>query len=193
MTARKTEAADTVTYLDLSGDVSDADYQRVLRSLLDQFETWRLRQCWCTEFYYYVDQLSNTLRWNSSAEQMEIVVPSGFSNTERAADLRDIRGRILRFTIDQARVLSLDKANDFLTGAGLAPYQPAVVPERRFDASIGAYPISTTLTGSELRDKIRGALDAEFGHGVWQVDINERRSGSQVPESETVRLLARAR
>ncbi len=192
MAARK--KSDAVKYLDVSGPVSEADYERVMKSLLAQFDTWRASNNWCSEFYIYVGQLTTTFRWNRDNRQMEMLVPVGFSDEDRGRDLREVRGRILRFTVESRESLSLDKANEFLTTAGLAPYQAESQPVL-VDIGAYAYRVPSDQTSAQIREKFIEAITSAFGAEIasrWEINISPRQTRPQVPNGETVRLLARS-
>lgn len=184
-----------MTYLDLSSEVSDADYRRVLENLLDQFSTWRYAHGWCTDVYLFVGQLTRTYRWDRTEERMRLDIPETRTAAERATDLRELRGRILRFTRTQPDYLDIAKANEFLTLAGLAPYAPEAEPEntpRRYSVSIGAR-VNSTLTETELRTKLTRYM-TRIGAEARSIDIyvtpmDRNRRSQVIPESETTRLI----
>jgi hypothetical protein len=178
--------------LDISETVTREQYDRMLRSLLDQFEQWRKERGWCTDLYHYVGQLSRTFKWNPEARgvyggydgEMTISVPDDRTGEEMAADLRDIRGRVLRFTIDMSSHINLRMANEFLTRAGLAPYTAAGVVSIETSCRV-----TTALTETEIREKVTEFL-ATLGENARRVDVYVSPVGvSSVPEAETTELL----
>lgn len=179
--------------LDISETVTREQYTQVLRSLLDQFENWRNERGWCTDLYYYVGQLSRTFKWNPDARgvypeydgEMTISIPDDRTGEEMAADLRDIRGRVLRFTINMSDTLSVAKAHEFLSHSGLPPYEHAPRVNVEIDGRV-----TTTLTREEIAERFTGFLaalgeDAQVG-GVY---VNSERSG--IAMADTVALLPR--
>lgn len=193
------------TPLDISEEVSPGDYRKVLQNFLDQFEAWRISHGWCTDVYFFVAQLSATFHWNKNGRldslyregytgAMELDIPGDRTPAQMAQDLREIRGRVLRFTLDCPKYLSLEKANEFLVTAGLAPYGPALPVTNRYTISVTGM-LDTGLTSEQLQRKLEKYLKRL---GVTNPDVyiqvpRDRydRSGAPgvVPQSETVRLL----
>jgi hypothetical protein len=187
----------TTDYLDISESVTDEQYRKVLNSLLDQFEDWRIDKGWCTDLYHFVAQLSRTFRWNSRVTgyftdsysgRMELEIPADRTGEERARDLREIRGRILRFIYEQSSYLNLDRANEFLSTAGLAPYTPEG-NKQRYHVEIYGY-IASELNSDEIRVKAQRWMTRQGGTNptinVTADTIRNRR----VPDSETTALLS---
>jgi hypothetical protein len=192
-----------MTYLDISESVSLEDYNRVMNSLLEQIEEWRLDRGDCTDTYLFVGQLTTSFSWNRYGHN-ESISRSGYSGCMdivppptgelRAADLRDVRGRVLRFTRTKPDYLSVTKADEFLTGAGLAPYAaetPAETP--RYGISVTGYLTTSELTEAQIGEKIRRFMTRTLG--ITDPDIYvalqapRRNRRITIPEAETVRLL----
>lgn len=193
-------------YLDITSEVTDEQYRKVLDSLLKQFEDWRREHGWCTDLYLYVAQLSNTFRWDSFVRdyytdgysgQMKLDIPEDRTAQERATDLREIRGRILRNTRDHSEYLNMRRANGFLENAGLAPWSPPVPAKNRYYVSLGCW-ISSEKTAEELQDKITRSLTRAGAEKsgmslVVEEDNPAAPSQARVPDSETVPLLPHPR
>jgi hypothetical protein len=196
----------TKTPLDISEEVSDEDYRRVLQSFLDQFEAWRISHRWCSDLYLFVAQLSATFHWNKSARldslyregytgAMELDIPDGRTAAQRAQDLRDIRGRVLQFTVQRSEYLTITRANEFLTTAGLAPWAPeapAAPLTARYSVSAGGQ-LSSDLTQEQIRDKLTKYMRRL---GIERPDVyidvarpDRDRPPVRIPDSQLTALL----
>jgi len=185
--------------LDLSGEVTDEQFRKVLTSLLDKFEAWRSENDWCDEFYTdYVTRL--TRGWHceyadDDDEPAMYLAPSGhMTGAERARELRDLRGRILRFTVETPDTLSAEKANEFLRAAGLAPWEPGKPGSpRAVRRHVSLRMTTDTLfTDQEITGKLR-RLAESLGEapGTLVVSCYELSLTPGIPRSETVPLLPR--
>lgn len=198
-------------YLDLSGEITEEQHRRVYESLLEQFEEWRHSQRWCTELYTsHVVRLSPAFQWEyvgdyemgpqvyggHGGSRIKLWLDFGYV-TDRAQDLRDLRGRILRFTLDQPDYLDKDRANRFLTHAGLQPWSPEPEPEGQKHYSISFYCTATTeLSQADIEARLRrlaGRIGAPSGTVGMSVDESRPRRRTYIPESQTVRLLSPVR
>jgi len=145
--------------LDISGGVSEEQYRTVLEKLLDAFEMWRQDNHWCTDLYLTVSSLTRSFHWDPDASgwysgydgHME-VIPAYHTDESRGMDLRDIRGRILKYANDRTDVFSLQKANEFLSYAGLPPYVPETPKQNQFYVDLTGI-LVTELTEEQLREK----------------------------------------
>lgn len=185
--------------LDISETVSDEEYRAVLSSLLEQFEDWRRDHGWCTDLYHHVAQLTRTFRWNRQGVNpsivasgysgaMELDIPETRDGAERAQDLREVRGRILRFTRDMPDYLTQEMANQFLTTAGLAGWVPS--GNRRYGVEFSGT-LDTALTREEIEKKVR-ALFTKLGvTGHVGIYIRDLSSTATIPAGDTAELLPR--
>ena len=187
--------------IDISTSVSAADHARVYRSLLDQFETWRNRNNWCTDLYLYVAQLSMVFHWDrygtayrgydGEMKYDPTCLPED-TDEARARDLRELRGRILRFTIDSPDYLTVQLANQFLTTAGLAPWSEAQeTPKHRYYVRMTAY-IDSELSEDEVMTKLtrsftrQGLVPGTLGTRHYE---ETEVTPNSIPVAETVVLL----
>lgn len=194
-----------MTYLDISTSVNSEDYQRVLNSLLDQFEDWRIDRGSCTDFYLFVGQITRTFRWDRDARgmlkdgahgAMRLDLDRCPTDEARAEDLREVRGRILRFTVTQPSEIYLDLANQFLRNSGLTPWTPEAQPPEPPKYRVETYSVVTngTLSAEEIREKLTRYLRRL---GVAGDDVSvyvtpqapARRRDAAVPRSETTPLI----
>jgi hypothetical protein len=150
----------------------------------------------------YVAQLGTTFHWNKYATgfygnydgHMELAIPDDITGEARATDLREIRGRILRFTHENPDYIDLVRANRMLATAGLAPWTPATeAVKNRFYVSFSGY-ITTDLTREQLNAKLLKYLTrqgAETQRLEFYIDASRDRDTSpvRVPMSETTALL----
>ena len=175
------------TPLDISKTVTVKQYRAVLDSLLGQLKDWQGQNNWCSEFWRQVNRLSASLVYDRYGEVMRYIVPD--TGEERASDLRDIRGRILEFVNDSGEV-SLDKANGFLSGAGLAPYVPEAPAENNFRLYLPNVSLTTTLGSQEVEDKFREFLIAvgadHLDREMSDVEVDDHGTSAVVPPDETV-------
>lgn len=189
-------------YLDISTAVSEADHRAVLDRLLQQFETWRQERGWCTELYEWVGLLTECYQWDESEDTwghygegiygwMRIVTTDLHTDEDRARDLREVRGRILAFTIDKPDYIDIYRANGFLRSAGLRPWTPQDADGKtRMYVSAGAY-IETDKDEHDVRAALRKRLASLGMTGDADIYVNlERRRGTP-PESETTPRLRR--
>jgi hypothetical protein len=184
-------------YLDISETISDEEYRTVLGSLLEQFETWRRDNSWCTDLYYHVARLTRTFKWDTSGYNssisasgysgaMELNIPAERSGAERAQDLRELRGRVLRFTIEMPEYLTTEKANEFLTTAGLQPHHGG---NRTYNADFTGF-LSTALTREEIEKKVNALIKKLGVTGNVGFYLSEH-GGSGIPRQDTTELLRR--
>lgn len=191
-----------MTTLDISSEVTPEEYRRVLDSLLDQFEQWRREHGWCTDVYLYVAQLSRTFHWNKAGYResihrtgytgaMELDISAERTPAGMAQDLREIRGRILRFTVERPDYITLEKADEFLTTAGLAPYQ--AVPRVSYQVSAGGR-LASELTREQLTAKLEKYM-RRLGVEHPEVYVAPARHPDRqlvtIPSSEMTELLTR--
>lgn len=198
-------------YLDLTGEITAEQHRKVYESLMGQFETWRRSNRWCVELYtHYISRLSPVFRWEYASLRdlgtpahrgghggADIVVWLDFDSAgdDLARDLRDLRGRILRFTLDQPDHIDLDKANQFLTNAGLEPWSPEPEPEGPKRYSVSFYCSATTeLSQADIEARLHrlaGRIGAPSYTVSMGVSEDRPRRTTYIPESQTVRLLTR--
>ena len=190
-------------YVDISGPVTKRVHEKVLNDLLEQFEQWRHDMGWCTDLYKYVQQLTDSYVWNPDVEnfyrgyngQMTVAPRADMTDEERGQDLRDVRGRVLRFTLDQSDTIELTRANEFLTNARLAPWTGGPIGVRRVYASVGVY-VDTTKTDDQIRaalTRTANSLGEVTGNGPDLYVSEQSRRNGRVPLSDTTELLSRPR
>jgi len=192
-------------YVNISGPVTKRTHEKVLTDLLEQFEQWRESMGWCTDLYKYVQQLSDSYHWNPDVTgfyrnydgQMTVAPRADMTDEERGQDLRDVRGRVLMFTLDQSDMITLDKANEFLTAARLASWNQGEPGTRLVYASVGVY-VNTTKTDEQISTALRNAATrlGEVSHNGPDLYVNEQsRRGRSIPvtDESLVPLLPRPR
>jgi len=211
-----TAVIEDTTTLDISSKVRHADYRQALQSLLDSFELWRQENRWCSEFYtHFVTRLSATFTWDPYGTmtslrdlgyngKIDITIPAGRSPAERAADLRDIRGRMLQYAVIKHDYLTPERLGRFLAAARLPGYVPPEVPPepgpatRRFYVEAAGY-IQTALTEEQIqaalaqfRERLSLQDDSELFERVTPTDRPRRNNVPlNVPAEERTPLLGR--
>ena len=182
--------------LDISTSVTPEDHERVYRSLLSQFETWRSEHDWCTDLYLFVGQLSRVFHWNALATG----VYYGYSgemtydparlpedtDSARAQDLRELRGRILRMTLDRSDYINLARANEFLEDSGL-PRHDKKTPGRIY-VNLSGYAPGDETTPEKLQAEVQEYLTRIGAEGVTIATYREHRT-SYIDFPDTTELL----
>lgn len=180
--------------LDISESVSPEDYARTLNALKDGMDNYRESQGWCTEFWSYItNTISGAFRWDSYNETVTVRTDTVSTDTQRATELRNIRGRILAYVGER---IQLDPANRILRDAGLAEYTRTDDPRTPWRVQLPS--VAFTVHGKEdptvgIQAQAKkflasvGDADAEYHGG--RAYASETTENYRVPTADTVRLL----
>jgi len=191
MEAEMPEASKAV--LDISEGVSRDDYAQALNSLRDGMDSFRASQGWCSEFWDYIQRtISPVFAWDRYQEDVFVNADTLRTDAERAAELRNIRGRILTYV---GQRIPLGGANEILRGAGLAEYTPEKT-ERTWRVNVGSFRFDVTAEQDPtagIQEKFREVLasvgDTDADYHAGGVYASETSTG-RVPAAYTVPLLS---
>ncbi len=179
--------------LDISEGVSRDDYAQALNSLRDGMDSFRASQAWCSEFWDYIQRtISPVFAWDRYQEDVFVNADTLRTDAERAAELRNIRGRILTYV---GQRIPLGGANEILRGAGLAEYTPEKT-ERTWRVNVGSFRFDVTAEQDPtagIQEKFREVLasvgDTDADYHAGGVYASETSTG-RVPAAYTVPLLS---
>jgi len=189
------ESTNAVAVLNLDAGVSQEAYEQALRLMRDEMNRYRREQDWCPEFWFEIQNtVSGVFSWDRMASVAEVNAGTQSTDAGRAEELRNIRGRLLRYVGER---ITLERLNEAFRNSGFPEYnrketEPVwLIRFPGFNVNVASATDPTQAVREKFLEFLDGISDRESAYHASRLYASTSDEGYHVPAEDSVPLLNR--